>query len=921
MKANEKEETVRVKKLATAAALSLVLALGLAPGLAQADDAAQQGGQFVAGQFATQAEPTVDSVSAAIKALSDDPTKVTAADKEKIEAIQADYEALSEEDQATIDETAYSEKNSQSLGRILEAALWAVQSYETDSATMLENGTYTDKTKVAISSESDKGKSTSSRVRIWKVKDVTVKDGKATATIYVTDDKDKVLDSYSAIWMGGTEYPCDATDKMFHNVPISLKDATYFAGVSKSMPTPIMYKLTVTSNYEATKDLTITNNVKMFSVKGAKLVTADHKTDLVLTMGSDSFSMAFPDTPDKAAATDEGVATLTEDKTFTISVAGKTDGTKFDASFFSKKNSKWYPRATTIDATAGTLVFDESTWVDPNPANTVDAAIAKIQKQTRTETTDADCLAAKAAWDALTDEQKKEVEEYDYFGLDTGDASKDDPLNADEIGENEILVVSFGTSFNDSRTATIGGVEKALAKAYPNWSVRRAFTAQIIINHIQARDGVKIDNVAQAMDRAAANNVKTLVVQPTHLMYGAEYDELKAEIDKYADKMTIIYAAPLLGEVGETSATINEDKLAVAQAAVAAACADAKFDDAAAAAKAGTAIVLMGHGTSHTAAVTYDQMQSAMVKLGFENVFVGTVEGKPASTECQAVIKKVKDAGYKNVILRPLMVVAGDHANNDMADLDDPESWASQFTAVFGKDNVTCQIAGLGQISDIQKLYVAHTTAVLPGGSEFSDVPADSWFVGYVDRAVKMGLMAGYTDDQGKPRGVFGAGDDVTRGQVATIMYRYAEPNSKATTDPEAYEDNKVKDFTDNADKKFYTAAINWAYEKEIMTGDVDPDTGKSLGTVRPDDPISRQELATMLKRFAKDSGKAGDGKWKDAPDATSVAKWAEPGIDWCFANGIMTGNSETHKLNPTDNTKREEAAKMLVVAYQEVIA
>ena len=328
--------------------------------------------------------------------------------------------------------------------------------------------------------------------------------------------------------------------------------------------------------------------------------------------------------------------------------------------------------------------------------------------------TDADCAAAKEAWDALTDEQKELVAEADYFARDTGDASKDDPLNADDIGKNEILVVSFGTSFNDSRVATIGGVEKAIQAAYPDWSVRRAFTAQIIINHIQARDGEVIDNMEQALERAGSNAVKNLVIAPTHLMHGAEYDELVEALEPYKDKMNIVVSEPLLGEVGADATAINEDKKIVAEAITAAAVKDAGFDNLEAAEADGTAFVFMGHGTSHTASVSYNQMQAQMDELGYKNVFIGTVEGEPEDTACEAVIAKVKDAGYKKVILRPLMVVAGDHANNDMADPDDAESWYSQFTASGNFDSVDCQIAGLGEIPAVQDLYVAHVGAVLP---------------------------------------------------------------------------------------------------------------------------------------------------------------------------------------------------------------
>lgn len=354
---------------------------------------------------------------------------------------------------------------------------------------------------------------------------------------------------------------------------------------------------------------------------------------------------------------------------------------------------------------------------DEEKAKEVADLIDAIYVQERTDETDELCAKAKAAWDALTDAQKEMVEgenaDPDYFGRDTGDASKDDPLNADEIGKNEILVVSFGTSFNDSRAEDISGIEKAIAEANPSWSVRRAFTAQIIINHVQARDGEKIDNVEQALDRAVANGVKNLVVQPTHLMHGAEYDELTAALDNYKDKFdTVSVAEPLLGEVGSDATVINEDKKVVAEAVVDAAIKSAGFDSLDAAKEDGTAFVFMGHGTAHTAKVSYSQMATQMQELGYENVFIGTVEGEPEDTACDKVIEAVKEAGYKKVVLRPLMVVAGDHANNDMAG-DDEDSWKSMFNASGAFDTVDCQIEGLGRIDAVKDLYVAHTAAAL----------------------------------------------------------------------------------------------------------------------------------------------------------------------------------------------------------------
>ena len=348
-----------------------------------------------------------------------------------------------------------------------------------------------------------------------------------------------------------------------------------------------------------------------------------------------------------------------------------------------------------------------------NVADLIDA----IYVQERNDDTDAQCEAAKAAWDALTDTQKELVEgenaDPDYFGRDTGDASKDDSRNEDNIGENELLVVSFGTSFNDSRAADIKGIEDALQEAYPDWSVRRAFTAQIIINHVQARDGEKIDNMQQAMDRAVANGVKNLIVQPTHLMHGAEYDEMMEMVESYRDKFeSVAVAEPLLGEVGADATVINSDKEAVAKAITAAAVKDAGYDSLDAAAADGVAFVFMGHGTSHTAKVSYSQMQTTMQTLSYDNVFIGTVEGEPEETACENIIEAVKAAGYTKVVLRPLMVVAGDHANNDMAG-EDEDSWLSQFKASDAFESVDTQIAGLGEIADIQQLYIAHTKAAI----------------------------------------------------------------------------------------------------------------------------------------------------------------------------------------------------------------
>ena len=390
--------------------------------------------------------------------------------------------------------------------------------------------------------------------------------------------------------------------------------------------------------------------------------------------------------------------------------------------------------------TSSTKTEETSEDSDQEAADKVAKLIDDIYVQERTDKTDEQCKAAKEAWDKLTDAQKELVEgenaDPDYFGRDTGDASKDDPLNEDNIGENEILVVSFGTSFNDSRAEDIGGVEKALQAAYPDWSVRRAFTAQIIINHVQARDDEKIDNMDQALERAVDNGVKNLVVQPTHLMHGAEYDELTEAVENYKDKFeSVKIAEPLLGEVGADETAINEDKAAVAEAITAEAVKTAGFDSLDAAKEEGTAFVFMGHGTSHTAKISYSQMQTQMEQLGYENVFIGTVEGEPEDTACEAVIEKLKNAGYKKVILRPLMVVAGDHANNDMAG-DDEDSWKSQFTASGYFDSVDTQISGLGRIEAIQQIYIDHTKDAIDSLGDLESTSTTESTVGTLEDGV-----------------------------------------------------------------------------------------------------------------------------------------------------------------------------------------
>lgn len=285
-------------------------------------------------------------------------------------------------------------------------------------------------------------------------------------------------------------------------------------------------------------------------------------------------------------------------------------------------------------------------------------------------------------------ESTEAAEEENY---ETGDASLDNSRNQDGIGKNELLAVSFGTSYNDNRRLTVGGIEKALEQAFPEYSVRRGFTSQIIIDHVKSRDHVSIDNVKEAMDRAVDNGVKNLVVQPTHLMDGLEYHDLVNEVSDYSDAFDKM-------AVGKPLLTSEDDFKAVIKAITEA---TAKYDDGE------TAICFMGHGTEAESNQVYAKMQDMLTEAGYKNYYIGTVEATPSVKD---VLKAVKAGNYKKVVLEPLMIVAGDHANNDMAG-DEEGSWKTTFKDA-GYD-VTCLVRGLGEMAPIQQLFVEHAQAAV----------------------------------------------------------------------------------------------------------------------------------------------------------------------------------------------------------------
>ncbi len=332
---------------------------------------------------------------------------------------------------------------------------------------------------------------------------------------------------------------------------------------------------------------------------------------------------------------------------------------------------------TTTSGTGTTETAVDESSVSDNTISAEESALAEsntdtsVSQDTKAETSAADSSVA------------EEAEEENY---ETGDASLDNPRNQDNIGENELLVVSFGTSFNDNRRNTIGAIENALEKAFPDWSVRRAFTSQIIIDHVKSRDGEEIDNVKQALDRAVANGVKKLVIQPTHLMNGLEYTDLTEEVSQYADAFDKI-------SIGEPLLSTDEDFKSVEEAITGA---TASYDDGQ------TAIVFMGHGTEADSNAIYSKMQENLKADKYDNYYIGTVEATPSVSD---VLEQVKAGDYKRVVLRPLMVVAGDHANNDMAG-DEDDSWKSIFKAAGY--NVECVLEGLGSVDAIHEIYVAH---------------------------------------------------------------------------------------------------------------------------------------------------------------------------------------------------------------------
>lgn len=307
----------------------------------------------------------------------------------------------------------------------------------------------------------------------------------------------------------------------------------------------------------------------------------------------------------------------------------------------------------------------------------------KVSNTTTPESTPKATVLSKT--DTTQEKENKETEEEENYN--TGDATLDNTRNQDKIGDKELMVVSFGTSYNESRRLTIGAIEQKFEDTFgTDYSIRRAFTSQIIIDHVKKRDNITIDNVKNALDRAATNGVKTLVVQPAHLMNGFEYSDLEKEISEYSDAFEQV-------AIGKPLLTSDEDFNVVMKAITEA---TKEYDDGK------TAIVFMGHGTKADSNKIYPKMQKLLKKNGYKNYYIGTVEATPSIDD---VITAIKQGKYKRVVMEPLMIVAGDHANNDMAG-DEEDSWKSKVEKEGYE--VKCILRGLGELPQIQDLFAKH---------------------------------------------------------------------------------------------------------------------------------------------------------------------------------------------------------------------
>lgn len=249
-----------------------------------------------------------------------------------------------------------------------------------------------------------------------------------------------------------------------------------------------------------------------------------------------------------------------------------------------------------------------------------------------------------------------------------------------------LLAVSFGTSYADTLEKNIAAIEADLAAAFPERTLRRAFTSGMILRRWKKERGVEIDDVPAALERLAGEGYTDILVQPTHVMNGEEYHKLADQAEEYRDRFDrLTVGVPLL--------TAAEDYLDLGKALME--ILPPKSED--------RAVVYMGHGSEHQANSAYALMEYAFHDLGRTDVIVGTVEGYP---DFAAVLRRLKERpAVKEVELRPLMTVAGDHAKNDLAG-DEDDSWKNVLEGLGYR--VNCVLTGLGEYPQVRALFVEH---------------------------------------------------------------------------------------------------------------------------------------------------------------------------------------------------------------------
>lgn len=254
-----------------------------------------------------------------------------------------------------------------------------------------------------------------------------------------------------------------------------------------------------------------------------------------------------------------------------------------------------------------------------------------------------------------------------------------------------VLVVSFGTSYRENLDLTIGAIEAAIAEAFPDCSVYRAFTSRAVTGRLKERYGLDVDSVEEALERAAGDGIEELAVQPTHLLDGYDYMVLKKTLKNYERNFSrAAVGEPLLSSVSDFDAVVK----VMAEMIKA-------YDDGE------TAVCFMGHGTETDGNNVYARMQDRLKKMGYEYCYIGTMEARPSLED---VLNALEGKTYKKIILRPLMVVSGHHAHREMAGSKDG-SWKSVLES-RGYE-VRCIMEGLGQIPAVRDIYVNHVRAAM----------------------------------------------------------------------------------------------------------------------------------------------------------------------------------------------------------------